>query len=68
VFTTAEIVELGLFCGQMIGVHRFLHTLDVFGDAEPLIVYRPGQVGVSLGDAGAPALEPLDHEPRMEAS
>lgn len=30
-FTTAEIVELGWTCGQAIGGHRFIHTLDVMG-------------------------------------
>ena len=46
-FTTAEIVELGSTCGHMIGTHRFLHTLDVFGEDEPVIEYAPEQVGVS---------------------
>jgi alkylhydroperoxidase family enzyme len=44
-FTTAEIVELGTTCGHMIGTHRFLHTLDVFGDGDPVIAYAPEQVG-----------------------
>ena len=57
VFTTAEIVELGLFCGQMLGVHRFLHTLDVFSEAPPLISYDPAQVGTTLSEAGVAALE-----------
>ncbi|HUZ09381.1 MAG TPA: hypothetical protein VMU76_04350 [Acidimicrobiales bacterium] len=55
VFTTAEIVELGQFCGQMIGAHRFMHVLDVFGDGEPVIRYDPGQVGVSWAEAHAAA-------------
>ncbi len=46
-FTTAEIVELGSTCGHMIGTHRFLHTLDVFGEADPVIAYAPEQVGAS---------------------
>jgi len=44
-FTTAEIVELGTTCGGMIGMHRFMHTLDVLGDAPPVIDYDPGQIG-----------------------
>ena len=44
-FTTAEIVELGSTAGHMIGSHRFLHTLDVFGEEEPVIAYAPEQVG-----------------------
>ena len=55
VFTTAEIVEMGLFCGQMIGTHRFMHTLDVFGDGEPVIGYDPGQVGTTWVEAHQPA-------------
>jgi hypothetical protein len=57
-FTTAEIVELGSTCGHMIGTHRFLHTLDVFGEAEPVIAYAPEQVGTSwaeLHGTGKPA-------------
>lgn len=44
-FTTAEIVELGLTCGGMIGTHRFMHTLDTYSDRDPVIGYDPGQVG-----------------------
>lgn len=44
-FTTAEIVELGTTCGGMIGMHRFMHTLDIFGDAPPVIGYDPAQIG-----------------------
>jgi hypothetical protein len=46
-FTTAEIIELGTTCGHMIGTHRFLHTLNVFGDGDPVIPYTPEQVGVT---------------------
>ena len=45
-FTTAEIVELGSTCGHMIGTHRFIHTLDPYGDSPPVIPFDPGQVGV----------------------
>jgi alkylhydroperoxidase family enzyme len=46
-FTTAEIVELGLTCAHSIGTHRFLHTLDPYGQAPPVIRYDPRQVGVT---------------------
>jgi alkylhydroperoxidase family enzyme len=49
-FTTAEIIELGSTCGHMIGTHRFLHTLDVFGDSDPIIAYAPEQVGVGWAE------------------
>ncbi len=57
VFSTAEIVALGITCGRMIGTHRFIHTLDVFGDSPPVIPYDPRQVGVARSeiDAGAAA-------------
>jgi hypothetical protein len=51
-FTAAEIVELGSTCGHMIGTHRFLHTLDVFGDAEPIIPYSPDEVGKTFAQSG----------------
>jgi alkylhydroperoxidase family enzyme len=44
-FTTAEIIELGMTSSHMIGTHRFMHTLNVYGDSEPVIDYDPGQVG-----------------------
>jgi hypothetical protein len=30
------------------GLHRFLHTLDVFGDSEPVIRWSPDQVDSSI--------------------
>jgi alkylhydroperoxidase family enzyme len=51
-FTAAEIVELGSTCGHMIGTHRFLHTLDVFGDGEPIIPYSPDEVGKTFAQSG----------------
>ena len=57
-FTTAEIIELGSTCGHMIGSHRFLHTLDVFGDNKPIIPYAPEQVGSAWAD--------LHPEPRQQ--
>ena len=46
-FTVAEIVELGMTCGHMIGTHRFMHTLNIFGHDDPVIRYDPAQVGVT---------------------
>jgi alkylhydroperoxidase family enzyme len=53
-FTTAEIVELGATCGPMIGMHRFMHTLDIFGDASPVVGYDPDQVGVTWDELQGP--------------
>lgn len=50
VFTTAEIIELGSTCGHMIGTHRFIHTLDPYGEAAAVIRYDPAQVGVTWAD------------------
>ena len=36
-FSPAEIVELGWTCSQTIAGHRFMHTLDLLGDSEPVI-------------------------------
>jgi len=44
VFTAAQIVELGFTCAETMGVHRFLHTLDIFGTAPPVIEYSPDEV------------------------
>lgn len=44
VFTAAQIMELGFSCAETMGVHRFLHTLDTFGTAEPVITYDADQV------------------------
>jgi alkylhydroperoxidase family enzyme len=46
-FTTAEIVELGLTCAHTMGTHRFMHSLDIYGEKEPVIAYDPTQVGVA---------------------
>ena len=50
VFTTAEIIELGSTCGHMIGTHRFIHTLDPYGDSAPVIQFDPAQVGVTWSE------------------
>ena len=44
VFTAAQIVELGFTCAQTMGLHRFLHTLDVYGTDPPVIAYSADQV------------------------
>jgi alkylhydroperoxidase family enzyme len=55
-FTLAEILELGLICAPMIGMHRLMHTLDIYGDAPPALAYDPAQVGVTWAELhGAPA-------------
>ena len=41
VFTAAQIVELGFTCANTMGLHRFIHTLDVFGTSEPVIAFDP---------------------------
>lgn len=49
VFTTAEIIELAMFAATSVGSHRFLHTLDLLGDAPPAIPFDPAQMGASAG-------------------
>ncbi|MGN6475039.1 MAG: carboxymuconolactone decarboxylase family protein [Mycobacteriales bacterium] len=44
VFTTAQIVELGFACAEMMGVHRFVHTLDIFGTEPPALPFSPDQI------------------------
>jgi alkylhydroperoxidase family enzyme len=48
VFTAAQIVELGFTCAGSMGLHRFIHTLDVFGTDAPVITYSPDQVDSAL--------------------
>jgi len=43
-FTAAQIIELGFTCATTMGLHRFLHTLDVYGESTPVIDYSPDQV------------------------
>jgi len=50
VFTAAQIVELVFTCANAMGLHRFIHTLDVFGSSPPVIAYDPGQVDTALPD------------------
>ena len=44
VFTTAEIVEMAYICSTFLGGHRLMHTLGVFGTAEPVLSYEPGDI------------------------
>src|SRR5271157_4387371 len=50
VFTAAQIVELGFTCAQTMGLHRFIHTLDVFGTSPPVIAYSADQVDSAYAD------------------
>src|ERR1700741_4764342 len=43
-FIAAQIVELGFTCAGVMGLHRFIHTLDVYGDSPPVIEYSQDQV------------------------
>ncbi|HUA94707.1 MAG TPA: hypothetical protein VMB82_04185 [Acidimicrobiales bacterium] len=52
VFSAAQIVELGVTCASTMGLHRFLHTLDVNGTAPPAIAYSPDQVDTARPDPG----------------
>ena len=50
VFTAAQIVELGFTCASTMGLHRFIHTLDVFGTTPPVITYSRDQVDTAYSD------------------
>lgn len=39
-FSVEEIIELGWYAGQAIGTHRFMHSLDILGDSEPILAKR----------------------------
>ncbi len=43
-FTAAQIVELGFTCASTMGLHRFIHTLNIYGDSAPVIQYSPAQI------------------------
>jgi alkylhydroperoxidase family enzyme len=55
VFTAAQIVELGITCANTMGIHRFIHTLDVFGTSPPVIAYRADQVDTAYADVAEQA-------------
>ena len=46
----AQIVELGFACANAMGLHRFIHTLDVFGTGAPVIPYSADQVDAARPD------------------
>jgi alkylhydroperoxidase family enzyme len=49
-FTAAQIIELGFACAGSMGLHRFIHTLDVFGQDPPVIPFRPDQVDAAVSE------------------
>jgi alkylhydroperoxidase family enzyme len=55
VFTAAQIVELGFTCANSMGLHRFIHTLDVFGTSEPVIAFDPDQVDAAFTEVAEQA-------------
>jgi alkylhydroperoxidase family enzyme len=55
VFTAAQIIELGFTCANTMGVHRFIHTLDVFGSSPPVIPYHADQVDTAYTDVSEQA-------------
>lgn len=55
VFTAAQIVELGFACANSMGLHRFIHSLDVFGKGAPVIPYSSDQVDSAIPDPSAHA-------------
>ncbi|OMC45604.1 carboxymuconolactone decarboxylase [Mycobacterium sp. IS-2888] len=52
-FTAAQIIELGFTCAGVMGVHRFIHTLDVYGDSPPVIGYDRDQIDSTSRSDGA---------------
>ena len=44
VFTTAQILELGFSCAETMGLHRFIHTSDIFGTDPPVLSFSPDQI------------------------
>jgi alkylhydroperoxidase family enzyme len=55
VFSAAQIIELGFTCAQTMGVHRFIHTLDVFGTDPAVIPFAPGQIDATSPPAAVTA-------------
>jgi alkylhydroperoxidase family enzyme len=49
-FTAAQIIELGFACAGSMGLHRFIHTLDVFGQSEPVIKFNADQVDTAIDE------------------
>ena len=57
-FTAAQIIELGFACANSMGLHRFIHTLDVFGEAPPVIPYSADQVDTAVSEPPVHASTP----------
>jgi alkylhydroperoxidase family enzyme len=55
VFTAAQIIELGFTCANSMGLHRFIHTLDVFGSGAPVIPYSHDQVDTAFTEVAEQA-------------
>jgi hypothetical protein len=53
VFTAAQIIELGFACANSMGLHRFIHTLDVYGTSEPVIPFSADQIDTIKEDTEA---------------
>jgi hypothetical protein len=49
-FTAAQIIELGFACAGAMGLHRFIHTLDVYGTSAPVIPFSPDQVDSAMDE------------------
>ena len=43
-------MELGFACANAMGLHRFLHTLDLYGTGTPVIPYSADQVDAAKPD------------------
>src|SRR5207344_733301 len=56
VFTSAEIVELGMITARFLGSHRWMHVLDIFSEDPPVIAYSPAQVNARFEDVAVTAL------------
>jgi alkylhydroperoxidase family enzyme len=52
VFTAAQIMELGITSAQSMGLHRFIHTLEVFGTDAPVVPYSADQVDTAVQPVG----------------
>ena len=49
-FTSAQIIELGFACAGSMGLHRFIHTLDVYGTTPPVIPFAADQVDSAISE------------------
>jgi alkylhydroperoxidase family enzyme len=53
-FSVAEIVELGMMIAGLVGLHRFLRTLDLLSATRPAIRYDPAEVYSGSAVASTP--------------